>query len=133
VPAADGAVLTRVTAPPTLVNTYSCNETTGVYTFNSSTMSNVAVLVSYQHTDAANGKVITMTNTLLGVAPTFLAAFTAQKTVQGATKKLTMVLNSCTSSQLTIAHKLEDYAIPGFAFKAMADASGNIGTISLSE
>jgi len=46
-----------------LVNNTQCNETTGVYTFNA-TQNAVAVLVSYNYSDAANGKKISITNSI---------------------------------------------------------------------
>ena len=85
--------------------------------------------MSYSYTDASNGKVITVTNQLLGTSPQFLAVFTEVYR----SKKMTIVLNACMSSKLTIATKLEDFTIPSFDFQAFADASDNIMTISLEE
>lgn len=107
---------------------YSCNETTGVYTFNAS-QNAVAVKVSYNYNDASNGKKITLTNQQLGNAPQFIAVFT--QTFQS--KSLTWVLNACMSSKLGLTTKLEDFAIPSFDFQAFADASNEIGSISMDE
>jgi hypothetical protein len=125
--ASDMSVFTRVANTP-IGQQYSCNESTGVYTFNAS-QANAAVLVSYTWTDGSNGKKISITNQLLGAAPQFSAVFT--ETFQN--KTFTMVLNACMSSKLTFASKLEDFMIPEFDFQAFADASQNIGTISLEE
>ena len=125
--ASDGTVFTKVAAGP-VGQQYTCNETTGVYTFNS-TQNAANVKISYNYTDAANGKVITVTNQLLGTSPQFLAVFT--EVYRG--KKMTIVLNACMSSKLTIATKLEDFTIPSFDFQAFADDSDNIMTISLEE
>lgn len=125
--ASDGSVYTRVTSAPVGVQ-YSCNETTGVYTFNAS-QANAAVLLSYNWTDAANGKTITISNQLLGNSPQFLAVFTETFN----SKKMTVVLNACMSSKLSLVTKLEDFTIPAFDFQAFADAAGNIGTIYLEE
>ena len=119
--AADNSLFTRVTNTPT-GQQYTVNESTGAYAFNS-TQNNVPVLVSYEYTAAANGKTISITNQLLGNAPTFLAAF--QTTFRS--KPLTMVLNACMSSKLTLPTKLEDFTIPSFDFQAFADDSGQIG------
>jgi len=127
VKASDGSVYTRVSGTP-VGQQYSCNETTGVYTFNN-TQNAVAVQISYNYTDAANGKTITMTNQLLGNAPQFIAAFTS--TYQS--KQLTLVLNACMSNKLTLATKLEDFMIPSFDFEAFCDASNVLGTLSLDE
>ncbi|HEY6020566.1 MAG TPA: hypothetical protein VIY48_11955 [Candidatus Paceibacterota bacterium] len=127
VKASDGTVYTRVANSP-VGQQYSCNETTGVYTFNN-TQNAVAVLVSYQYTDAANGKIITITNQLLGNAPQFIGVFTS--TFNG--KQITLTLNACMSNKLTLATKLEDFTIPSFDFSAFADASNTIGTLSTDE
>jgi hypothetical protein len=125
--AADNTVFTRVANGP-VGQQYTCNETTGVYSFNTS-QNNVAVAVSYNWTDASNGKKISITNQLLGSAPQFSAVLTT--TFQS--KQLTMVLNACMSSKLTIATKLEDFVIPEFDFAAFADSANAIGSLSLEE
>lgn len=127
VKASDGTVYTRVTSAP-VGQEYSCNESTGVYTFNN-THNGTAVLVSYQYSDAANGKLITMTNQLLGNAPQFLAVLTS--TYGG--KEVTLTLNACMSSKLTLATKLEDWTIPSFDFEAFCDSANVLGTFGLGE
>lgn len=127
VKASDGTVYTRVAATPA-GQQYSCNETSGIYTFNTS-QNAVAVAVSYQYSDASNGKLITISNQLLGNAPTFLAVFTETFN----SKSLTLTLNACMSNKLSLVHKLEDFSSPNFDFMCFADASGNIGTFSLDE
>ena len=129
--ASDHSLFIRVANTPT-GQQYSCNETTGVYTFNSS-QNAAAVLVSYTWNDASNGKSIAISNQLLGLSPQFIAVFTSSFTRLNATKKMTMVLNACTSSKLTLATKLEDFVIPQFEFAAYADDSGNIGTFNMEE
>ena len=127
--AADGVVFTKVAAGP-LALQYSCNETTGIYTFNNSN-NNTPVLLSYNWTDTLTGKKITITNQNLGAAPQFLAVFTNSFGVPA--KQMTLVLNACMSSKLSLATKLEDFTIPAFDFSAFADAADNIGTLSLDE
>jgi len=127
VKSSDGTVYTRTAGTP-VGQEYSCNETTGVYTFNN-TQNAVAVLVSYQYTDAANGKLITMTNQLLGNAPQFIGVFTSIYN----SKQITLTLNACMSSKLTIATKLEDWTVPSFDFEAFCDASNTLGTLSMDE
>lgn len=122
-----GAVLTRVAATPGATE-YSCNETTGTYTFNS-TNNAVAMRVSYMHTDTGNGKTVSITNKLLGSAPVFLAVLTS--TFQ--TKKLTLQLNKCMSSKISLATKLEDFTIPSFDFASWSDDSNMIGKLWLDE
>lgn len=125
--ASDASVLTRVTANAIGLQ-YVVNETSGVYSFNTS-QNAVAMLVSYAYTDSANGKTIAITNQLLGNSPQFLAEFT--NSYRG--KKLTMVLNACMSSKLSFPTKLEDFTMPSFDFQAFSDDAGNIGVISLDE
>jgi hypothetical protein len=125
--ASDGTVFTRVANSP-VGQQYTVNESTGVYGFNAS-QNNVPVRVSYTYSTAAAGKLITITNQLLGASPQFLAVFS--EVFRG--KKMTVVLNACMSSKLSLATKLEDFTIPSFDFEAFADASDTIGTISLDE
>ena len=127
VKASDGTPFTRVSGVP-VGQQYSCNETTGVYTFNN-TQNAVAVQISYQWTDAANGKIMTLTNQLLGNAPQFIAVFTSTFN----SKQITLTLNACMSNKLTLATKLEDFMIPAFDFEAFCDASNNLGTLSMDE
>jgi len=127
VKSSDGTVYTRVTSGP-VGQQYSCNETTGVYTFNN-TQNAVAVLVSYQYTDAANGKKITMTNQLLGNSPQFIGVFTSIYN----SKQISLTLNACMSNKLTLATKLEDWTVPSFDFEAFCDASNVLGTMSMDE
>jgi hypothetical protein len=124
--ASDGAVYTRVAATPAGLQYTVSN--VGVYTFNAS-QNAVPVLLSYTYADAANGKTISITNQLLGNSPQFMAAFT--ETFNG--KALTLVLNACMSSKLSLATKLEDFTIPSFDFMAFADAAGAIGSLSTDE
>jgi len=125
--ASTGAIFTRVANAP-VGNQYSCNESTGVYTFNN-TQNAAAVLINYNYTDAVNGKKIIISNQLLGNAPQFTGVFT--NTFNG--KQLTLVLNACMSNKLTLATKLEDFTIPSFDFNAFADGANNIGTLSMDE
>ena len=125
--ASDNSVYTRVAANA-VGQQYVVNESSGIYTFNN-TQNAANVLVSYEWIDAANGKTISITNQLLGNAPTFLAAF--QTTFRS--KSLTLVLNACMSSKLSFPTKLEDFTIPSFDFQAFADDAGNVGQMFLAE
>jgi hypothetical protein len=125
--ATTGEVFQRVTGVPVGNNNYSCNETTGNYGFNA-TM-NVAVLISYNYTDAGNGSNIVLVNQLLGSAPQFLVVLT--ETFQS--NALTLQLNACMSSKLTLTSKLEDFWVQEFDFEAYADASNTIGKLSLQD
>ena len=121
-----GNPLQRVASAPVGAGNYSCNETTGVYTFNS-TSNAATVLISYNYTDTGNGSNIVITNQLLGSAPQFLVVLT--ETFQ--TNKLTLQLNACMSSKLTLNSKLEDFWVQEFDFEAFADAANNVGKLSV--
>lgn len=126
--ASDGVPFTRVTSGPGALE-YSVNETTGVYAFNSST-NNTVIHLSYTYADpSAVGKKFTISNQVMGAAPSFMLVLTQE--YDG--KELTLVLNSCQAAKLTMATKLEDFTIPSFDFMASADSSGAIGSISLEE
>ena len=97
----------------------------GVYTFAAADAS-APIYITYRYTVAASGQTLTITNQLLGVAPTFALVFSM--TYQGA--QFNFKLNNCVSNKLTIATKLEDFMMPDFEAEAFADAAGNIGTMS---
>lgn len=117
--------LTKVTSAPAL-GQYSVSA--GVYTFNASETGDM--VLDYLYTDAANGKTITLASQPIGTTPFFTGVFT----VSYAGKTKTVILNKLTSSKLgIISSKLEDWDIVNFDFEAVADASGILGYISLSE
>jgi hypothetical protein len=122
---ATGIPLTRVTSGPT-TGQYSVSA--GVYTFAAADQG-LAVTISYTYTAAATGKTITLTNQLLGASPTFKVVL---NNLYGA-KDLTLTLNRCMSSKLSLPTKLEDFIISEFDFEAMADNSNTIGTLSTAE
>lgn len=95
----------------------------GVYTFASADTGNT-VMLSYEYTatstTAQNGSI---TNQLMGYAPTFSALLTMS--FQG--KPLTLKLNQCVASKFSLPMKNDDFTIPEFDFSAFADGAGNIG------
>ncbi len=121
--AATGTPLTRVASSPTQ-GQYSV--ASGVYTFNSAD-TGVAVLIDYLYTAATGGTKVALSNQSMGTTPTFMGVFST--TASG--KNVTLKLNLCTSSKLSIQTKIEDYTIPELDFEVMADASNNIGTLSV--
>lgn len=125
--ATTGLPYTRVASGPVGLQ-YAANETTGVYSFNSS-QNDANVKISYQYTDSGNGKTIVITNKDLGDVASFMVVLS--KLFNG--KRMTLTLNSCTSAKLMLATKLEDFVIPDFDFAAQADESDEIGRMSLDE
>lgn len=86
-----------------------------------------AVIFNYLYTDAANGQTLTLTNQLMGVAPTF------QLVLADTFDNKTMVVqfNKVTCPKLSMPLKLDDYMISDLDMSAQADASNNLGFISL--
>ena len=121
---------TNVSGAVSAAGTYSTGSN-GDYTFYTGDIGQ-SVALSYVYTDA-NGKTITITNTFMGYTPTFLATFYQQRNTQGATGQLTLRLNECVSSHLTLPTRIDDYAIPDFDFQAFSSGAGVVGTLSTSE
>ncbi|MDA8259231.1 MAG: hypothetical protein M0Z99_26930 [Betaproteobacteria bacterium] len=121
--AATGVPLTRVASTPAQ-GQYSV--AAGVYTF-SSTDTGAAVLIDYLYTAATGGTKVALSNQSMGTTPTFMGVFST--TASG--KNVTLKLNLCTSSKLSLQTKIEDYTIPELDFEVMADAANNIGTLSV--
>ncbi len=121
--AATGAPLTRVASAPAQ-GQYAV--AAGVYTFNAAD-TGAAVLVDYLYTAPTGGTKVALSNQTMGTTPTFMGVFST--TASG--KNVTLKLNLCTSSKLSLQTKIEDYTIPELDFEVMADASNNIGLLSV--
>lgn len=103
----------------------------GVYTFNAGDVGQ-SVAISYVYTDV-NGKTVTITNNFMGYTPTFVGTFYVQRATQGSSGQLTLRLNECVSSHLTIPNRIDDYAIQDFDFQAFSSGTNVVGTFSTSE
>lgn len=123
--ATSGLPLVRVAAAPA-AGQYTV--TSGAYGFNTAD-NGAAVKLSYTYAIASTGEKITITNQLLGQAPTFKSVFTQTY----ANLRQTLTLNANVSSKLGIGSKLEDFVMPEIDFSAFADAANNVGTWSLGE
>lgn len=119
-----------VTGAPTAVGTYTTG-TNGIYTFFTGDIG-ASVAISYVFTDAT-GKTITINNNFMGYTPTFIGTFYQQRNTQGGTGQLTLRLNECVSSHLSIPSKIDDYGIPDFDWQAFSGAGNVVGTLSTSE
>jgi hypothetical protein len=126
-----GNRFTRVTSP-TSPGQYSVNLSTGVYTFASADAS-AALIISYLYNNASAGKKLVLANQIMGFTPTFKATFYTSKMTQGVAAGMTLVLNACTASKLSLPTRNDDYEIQQFDFQAFADAAGNLGTLSSNE
>lgn len=128
--AATGNRFTRVTTPST-AGQYSVNLSTGIYTF-AATDASAAVLISYAYT-LSSGKKLVITNQVMGYTPVFKATFYTVKSTQSISAGLSLVLNACTATKLSLPTKIDDYEIQELDFSAFADATGTIGTLSTNE
>jgi hypothetical protein len=91
---------------------------------------NKSVKVSYTYTgNGSTANQWTINNQLLGLSPFFKTVFSITR----AGKVLTIIFNKCISTKLTLTTKLEDFLIPEFDFSIMADDSGQVGNISVTE
>jgi len=100
----------------------------GVYTLSASDAGK-ALLLNYTYTVAATGQKFPVLNQLTGTTPTFQAQF--YTTFQG--QAISLKLNACTSSKLSLQTKLEDFVVPEFDFSCFADATGTVMTWSFAE
>lgn len=125
--AATGIPLVRVAATPA-AGQYTV--AAGAYTFAAADQG-LGVAISYTYTPSTNttGETVTMTNQLIGTAPTFQAV--VSQVFNG--ERITLTLASCVASKYTFATKLEDFNIPEFDFSAFVNAANTLGTISLGE
>ena len=128
--ASAGNRFTRVTTPAA-AGQYSVNPASGVYTFAAGD-AGASLLISYLY-NGSSGKKLVLTNQLMGYTPTFKATFYTSKTTQGVPAGMTLVLNACTASKLSLPSKTDDYEIQEFDFSAFADPAGAIGTLSVNE
>ena len=123
--AATGLPLVKVASAPT-VGQYTLSA--GVYTL-SAADAGKALLVTYTYTIAIGGQRFPVLNQLTGTTPTFQAQF--YTTFQG--QAVSLKLNACTASKLSMQTKLEDFVIPEFDFSCFADATGTVMTWSFAE
>ena len=123
---ANGVSMTRVASAPT---TGQYTVTAGVYVFAAADLGQM-VYINYQYTaTSTSAKKSTLTNPLLGYAPSFKCDIY----LPFAGKSLIWTLNNCIASKISLATKLDDFAVPEFGFDAFADAAGNVLTYALSE
>ena len=121
--ASTGKAFAKVASAPA-VGQYEVNAS-GVYTFNT-TDTGAGILVSYTYT-AATGNEIAIGNQLSGQQPTTSLILSEGYNSQ----LLTLKLNSVIYTKLSLDFKNDDFTVPELDFSAFADASNNIGSISL--
>jgi hypothetical protein len=121
-----GKPLTQVPSGPS-AGQYAVNPATGVYTFNAGDVGTSANF-SYAYTyTGATGQNQTITNQLIGTTPTFQMDY--KTTLYGATYYLRLF--QCIGAKWAMAHKITDFALPEYDFEFFANASQQIGILSL--
>ncbi|MGO9622369.1 MAG: hypothetical protein ACLPT6_13315 [Desulfobaccales bacterium] len=123
---AGGAPLTQVLSAP-VAGQYSVGAG-GVYTF-AAADAGKTIQIDYLYNSPTTGGTIAISNQPMGLAPTFKAVLTG--VTDG--KTMTLILNQCISSKLTLPTKNEDHLIVEFDFSAMADDNDQVGTLTVSE
>ncbi len=126
----NGIQLTPVTSSPG-TGQYAFNSSTGTYTFASGD-AGAAVYVYYSYS-ASSGNKLVYANPLMGTSPVFEVYFKTTTSNFGVAKDVTIKLNACKSSKLALSFANQKFTIPEFDFQAMADASGNVFTLSTTE
>ncbi len=104
---------------------------TGTYTIAAGD-ENTNLLVYYTYTVTTEQQ-ITLANQLMGPVPNFELVMKEQFTVFGVQKSLVIKLNNCVSEKLALGFTNTKFSIPEMDIVAGADASNNIGIITVTE
>ena len=123
--AATGVQLTRVASSPA-TGQYSVSA--GVYTF-AAADTTLGVLISYTYSTTSGASKITITNQLMGVAPTF--QINLSNTFNS--KVINFQLQACVANKLSFPFKNQDFMVNDFEFEAYPDAANILGYITTSE
>jgi hypothetical protein len=121
---ASGIPMTRVASAP---STGQYSVAAGVYTF-AAADTGLVVYIDYRYT-MTTGKKISIGNQLLGSTPSVALDIV----IPYAGKMLTMRFPQAIAGKMGMATKLDDFSIPEIDFDCYADASNNVGTITLAE
>lgn len=124
---ATGEPMTLVASSPA-AGQYSVSA--GVYTFSSAdNVSGISVVISYayHYTTGATGQILTINNQPIGTTPTFQIDY--KSTLYGATYYLRLF--NCVGGSWAMGHKLTDFASPEYDFSFFANASQQLGFLSL--
>ena len=87
----------------------------------------VIISIAYSFTTGATGQNMVIANTPIGTTPTFQMFY--KTTLYGAT--YFVQLYQAIGSKTAFGHKLTDFMMPEYDFEFFANASQNIGLISL--
>jgi hypothetical protein len=126
----NGIQLVPVASSPS-VGQYAFDAATGTYIFAEGDA--WAPVYVYYASGAPSGRRQGLPNPLMGTAPIFEVYFKTATTNFGVAKEVTIKLNACKSSKLSLGFANQKFVIPDLDFQAMADASGNVFTLSMEE
>ncbi len=108
---------------------YSLNVSTGTYTFAAGD-AGLSMYINYSYT-TATGSLITINNQLMGTTPSFSLQLFESYTNNGVGGTSTLILNNVTSKKLALAFKNQDWTMNDMDFEAAVNASGVLGTWSM--
>jgi hypothetical protein len=130
---ATGVQLTPVASGPVAGVSYVPGvAATGAYGFASGDET-IAYTIYYRYTTSGSGNQLALANALMGPLPMFELNFQEQFTYFGANKIINVKLNACFSPKLTMPFAMGKFNISEMDWQAIADASNNIGYLSLTE
>jgi hypothetical protein len=130
---AAGVQLTPVASGPVAGVSYVPGvAATGTYTFNASDDA-VVYTIYYRYTTSSSGNQLALANALQGPLPTFELNFQEQFVYFGTNKIINVKLNACFSPKLSLPFTTGKFNVSEMDWQAIADASNNIGYISLTE
>jgi hypothetical protein len=129
--ASSGVQLVPVAASPVQGQYIAPSGSGGTYTFNSA--DNGAAVVIYYSYSITSGNKITLANQLTGPLPMFEVSLKETFNYFGTSKDIVIKLNACVAPKLSLPFSSQKFTVAEFDFQAIADASNNIGTISLTE
>ncbi len=113
---------------PVSAGQYAVNSTSGVYTFSTQDVG-ASVLISYTYNVQANGLTTALTNQFSGVTPVFKVTLYSSFAGDGTSLRL----NACVAEKLSLPFMIANWTIQSLDFTALADSSGNIGSLSTVE
>lgn len=126
---ATGVPLHKVASGPT-TGQYSVTEPGGVYTF-AAADTTLVVLISYSYSVTSLTQ-ISMANLIMGAGPIFELHQQMFYTGPSGTQNIyNLKFNQCRGGKIDLNFKNDSFVVPDYDFQAFADASGNIGTITL--
>ena len=129
--ATTGAQLVPVASSPAQGQYIAPTGSPGTYTFNAG--DNGAAVVIYYSYSVASGNKIALANQLMGPVPLFEVSLKETFNYFGVNKDIVVKLNACVAPKLSLPFSNQKFTVAEFDFQAIADASNNIGTISLTE